>query len=672
VSTFRFKPSARLQRFLGRELIADPNLAIVEFVKNAYDAGAENVFIEFQLAESDPTCLVIQDDGTGMDEGSFERNWMHPGYSEKAADAPPGHRISQRTTRGRVPVGEKGLGRLAAGRLGDRLEVFTRRRASAPWLHVDFQWNEFDDMTKSIDQVRIPYDYDTEPEQQSVSTGTIIVISGLHQNWDGRVRGRPVPGRSRTRLGRLKQDLRLLVRPLAAGAHNFTVHLDSDSFLDPEDIGTIHPASATEDADYVYDFTFDEGARGTVSIGRELRRSGRLVAEFGGEKRERLPTVRLEDVADGERRPRTLECGPFRGRFIYTPPPAARRAKEVDAVGHGVLLYRDGMLVEPYGLDGDDWVGVSSRKAQRQGYALVQPTTFSGHVLISREVNPDLRDMSNRQGLIENEPSEVFQQHVRAEFLVFEEAVFEELSKRWTSREERAAKESEESLDLAAVRLRAVAHSLGQPLMGLGADIAGVRLVAKREDVPSDARQSLLSLADSAERHLTQARGVLRDFRNVPPAERSAVSLARLVTRAVDDVAPLAGSLGVELVVTDFPAREVFVHEELVLEALKELIRNAIEAPRDGREPSVHIGHREVQGDYIIDILDNGTGISGAASDHDLTTIESTKGRPGEGLSTVATILLASRGHVRIAATGNDGTHIEVYLPTRVGGLKSR
>ncbi len=672
MSTFRFQPSARLQRFLGRELIADPNLAIVEFVKNAYDAGANNVFIRFKLAEDDPTRLVIADDGTGMDEQSFERNWMHPGYSEKAADAPPGHRVSAKTTGGRVPVGEKGLGRLAAGRLGDRLEVFTRRRVHDAWLHVDFQWDRFDDMTKSMDQIRIPYDYTSLPEDEIVATGTIIVISGLQQNWDGRVRGRPVPGRSRTRLGRLKQDLRLLVRPLAAGAQDFAIHLDSDSFLDLADIGTITADSATEDADYVYDFEFRVGSRGAVTIRRELKRSDRLVQEFGGEKRQRMPAVRLEDAADDERRPHTLECGPFRGRFIYTPPPAARRAKEVDAVGHGVLLYRDGLLVEPYGVDGDDWVGASSRKAQRQGYALVQPTTFSGHVLIARETNPELRDMSNRQGLIENEASEVFLQHVRAEFLVFEETVFEELSKRWTTREEKAARQSEESLDLAAVRLRAVAHSLGQPLMGLGADIAGVRLVAKRADMPSDAQQSLLSLAESADRHLSQARGVLSEFRNVPPAERSSVPLDRLVKRAVEDVSPLAASLGVELTMVEIPGREVFVHEELVLEALKELMRNAVEAPRVAAGPRVEVSHREVGGDSVVEVRDNGSGISSASVDHDLTTIGSTKGRPGEGLSTVATILLASRGHVRIAATGPEGTVIEVYLPTRLSGLRSR
>ncbi|MCA1706416.1 MAG: ATP-binding protein [Actinobacteria bacterium] len=672
MSTFRFRPSARLQRFLGRELIADANLAVVEFVKNAYDAGAKKIHLEFRLADALPTQLIIADDGAGMDAEEFERNWMHPGYSEKAADAPPGHRVRATTSGGRVPVGEKGLGRLAAGRLGERLEVFTRRRARDPWLHVDFDWSKFDDMTQMMDEVRIPFDYTVNPEEPLVTTGTIVVISGLLQDWTGKVRGRPVPGRSRTRLGRLKQDLRLLVRPFAAVDQQFEIYLDSDSFLEEDDIGTISPETATDDADYIYDFEFRTSARGDATIRRELRRSERLVEEFGGERQQRLPVVKLKDVSPHERRPESLECGPFRGRFIYTPPPAARRAKEIDAVGHGVLLYRDSVMVEPYGLDGDDWVGVSSRKAQRQGYALVQPTTFSGHVLIARGENPLLRDMSNRQGLIENEESEVFIQHVRAEFLAFEATVFDELSQRWTSREEKAAKQSEESLDLAAVRLRAVAHSLGQPLLGLGADIVGVRLVANRDDVPEEARGHLVDLADSAERHLDQARSVLGRFRDVPISVRTTVAFATLVGRAVEEVRPLASSLGVELLLAALPRRGVLVHEELVLEAIKELIRNAVEAAAGSSAPRVEVAHHEADGDPVVDIRDNGSGIPGADADVELGTLNSTKGRPGEGLATVSALVVASRGRVRIAATGPHGTHLEVYLPTRVAGVRSR
>ena len=120
---FRFVPSARLQNYLGNQLIADPNLAIIEFAKNAYDAGAAHLYLDFRISHPKRTALVIADDGTGMDEESFEENWMHPGFSAKSPDAPERPRKSSRSAAaireaGRIPAGEKGIGRLAAGRLG--------------------------------------------------------------------------------------------------------------------------------------------------------------------------------------------------------------------------------------------------------------------------------------------------------------------------------------------------------------------------------------------------------------------------------------------------------------------------------------------------------------------------------------------------------------------------
>src|SRR5258708_5656190 len=125
------RPSARMQRYLGQDLIADPNLAVIEFVKNAYDAGARIVFVEFSLREGSPKRLRISDNGTGMDEEAFCANWLRPGFSEKSPDYhgpslaasknAPAFRLSTQ----REQAGEKGLGRLSAGRLGERMDIWT-------------------------------------------------------------------------------------------------------------------------------------------------------------------------------------------------------------------------------------------------------------------------------------------------------------------------------------------------------------------------------------------------------------------------------------------------------------------------------------------------------------------------------------------------------------------
>ena len=676
---FRFVPSARLQHYLGNQLIADPNLAIIEFVKNAYDAGAAHLYLDFRISDPERTALVIADDGTGMDEESFEENWMHPGFSAKSSDAPERSKKSRRSAAasrevGRIPAGEKGIGRLAAGRLGQSLEVFTRTRRNVPWLHVFFDWRSFDDMTKSLQDVEISYDFEAKPECPPVQSGTILIIRDLSQKWDTRVPGRPVAGRRRTRLGRLRQDLELLIRPLTASSDvDFTIHLDSDSFLDENDVGAITPADALRAADYQYSFEFQVDAKDRITILRELRRSESTHEELGGPRLECFETKSLApQLAREEGRPESLECGPLRGTFLYTPPRAARRAREIDAVGNGVLLYRDGILVEPYGLDNNDWIGVAARKAQRQGYALIQPITFSGHVLISRNENPRLRDMSNRQGLIEDLASEVFVNHVRAEFAFFERHIFEELSARWTPKETKASRQAADVLETSDVRLRAVAHSLGQPLLGLSADIVALKTVAQRKTVPEDVRTQLLEIAASAEAHVKLSQTILRRFLDVRPVPRTEVNVAQLVADVVSEVEPLANSLGVRIEVDQWPPKNALVTRELVFEAVKEIVRNGIEAERPAGRPRIlKITHHEDMGDFVLDVIDNGTGIPGVKPDDPVSLIKSTKGRPAQGLAYAEMIMQDALGRVRIADTGQDGTHVELFLPDLVSGLRS-
>ena len=313
------------------------------------------------------------------------------------------------------------------------------------------------------------------------------------------------------------------------------------------------------------------------------------------------------ELAKREGRPRSLECGPFRGIFLYTPPPAAQRAREIHAVGNGVLLYRDDILVEPYGLGNDDWVGVSARKAQRQGYALIQPITFSGHVLISRSENPDLRDMSNRLGLIENQASEAFVNHVRAEFAFFEGHIFEELSARWTAKEVKASRQAADILENADVRLRAVAHSLGQPLLGLSADIEALKAVAQREAVPYEIRNHLLEIATSAQDHISLSQTILRRFLDVPSLSMTRVNIAELVTDVVSEVKSFASSVGVRVEVDKLPLKDVLVPRDLVFEAIREIVRNGIQAERPADRPGVLlITHHEDKGDFVLDVVDNG------------------------------------------------------------------
>ncbi|MHB1474341.1 MAG: ATP-binding protein [Dermatophilaceae bacterium] len=678
VEGMALRPSARLQKYLGRELIADPNLAIIEFVKNAYDAGASDVIVEFELA-SGPSSLTISDNGIGMDEDSFRTNWLRPGFSQKSPDykgprdARPVAREAQRRALNREPSGEKGLGRLASGRLGEVLEVWTRRTSRDPWLHVIFNWSDFDDMQQYMDQVPIPYDQDP-PAGAPIASGTIVRIENLRQNWAGRVAGRPAPGRKRTRLGRLKQDLELLIRPYRAHESEFAIDLRSDSYLDPSDVGKVTAETADREADYVYDFEIDTDFADYVVVRRRLRRSEEIALEVGQPREvEYQPYVVNARAARNEHRSPELRCGPFAGTFFYTPPPKARRAKTIDAAASGVLLYRDGILVEPYGLPGDDWVGVEARKASRQGHAAIQPATFSGNVRISRSENPELEEMANRLGLLESDASDDFFGHVQAEFAFFENIVYNELVvARWTPLAEKATETASQAGALARVQTRALIHSIGQPLQALGFEVLRLEVLAKRADLPKEARAKLDEIRARMEGHLEALGRKVERVADIREPEISVANIADLVAAAVLETATLAAMAGVEVRVEEIDDCKVLAAEALVIEVLGELVMNAIEVPRpEGRQAHVVLTSSHTPELGVIRVSDNGIGLPELQIPDRLEDIPSRSGRPPEGLATIAMAMSISRGAVEVLETSENGTAFEVRIPRLLRAVAS-
>lgn len=679
-----FEPSARLQRYLGRELIADPNLAVVEFVKNGYDAGASHVWIGFELTTS-PSVLRIADDGTGMDLEGFRKNWMRPGFSAKSPDAPaavaerPPNNDAGRRQRARTQVGEKGLGRLSAARLGEAVDVFTRKSRTDKWLHVHINWSDFDDMTKAMSDVHIPYDYvEVVPGLDvHLDRGTVVQITELDVDWARRLPGRPAFGRRRTRLGRLKQDLDLMLRPLDLADTDFTIDLQSDSV--PEDglLGKITPQTAAQTADYLMDFEFGTDQHGRPQVKRTLYRSGEIARQFGTSRRQSFKPERLDAPSSKSpsARPDELACGPFSGKFLYNPPPPGQRAKAETFVAHGVLLYRDGVIVEPYGLDENDWVGVEARKAQRQGHDLVQPATFWGEVHINRADNPALVDMANRQGLLENEASIEFISHVRVEFEFFEHQVTAELAQRWEKPEETAAKAARSQLSAVTLMSRSFAHNIRQPLMAMGAQLVRLENVAARSDLPSDARKRLKEIHDNLTQYLDRAQRLVAGYAETPEPKFEETSVAELLASVEAEVKPIAAAAAVDLQFTGVRSSQgILMPRALVRAALGELTLNGIEADRpDGRAAVVHVRQRPDSRDLVVEIEDNGGGIPGVAPGTPLSDmhVASTKGRQAEGIVNVAQVVAYSRGTVRVLRSDSDGTTILLRVPGRIAGLES-
>ena len=127
-------------RLLGDELIRDPNIAIFELVKNAYDADASYARVDMaNVHDRHLGNIVVSDDGTGMDWDTLTGVWLEPGTDFRKRQRSDERRRSAKFDR--LPLGEKGVGRFAAGKLGDHVTLVTRAK-DQPEIVVEIDWEE--------------------------------------------------------------------------------------------------------------------------------------------------------------------------------------------------------------------------------------------------------------------------------------------------------------------------------------------------------------------------------------------------------------------------------------------------------------------------------------------------------------------------------------------------
>ncbi len=128
-----FVPKARLIQILGEYLIKDATVGLLELIKNAYDADAVAVSIEMYDLNQKNAKIIIRDNGSGMDDDTFLNKWMNPatGHKEKQKES------KERSALGRLPLGEKGVGRFATQQIGDNLKMISKIKTSAEELVAD-------------------------------------------------------------------------------------------------------------------------------------------------------------------------------------------------------------------------------------------------------------------------------------------------------------------------------------------------------------------------------------------------------------------------------------------------------------------------------------------------------------------------------------------------------
>ncbi len=167
---------------LGENLISDPVQALVELIKNAYDADSRFVTVKIETNKPNDVehshypgakgFIIVKDGGEGMDIETIKKGWLTISNSLKRDMKSQGGK----TQKGRTPLGDKGLGRLGAQRLGYNLEIFTRRENDPFEYHVAFSWKDFENKSK-LDDI----DIYTGTIPSTGNKGTTLLISDLKE-----------------------------------------------------------------------------------------------------------------------------------------------------------------------------------------------------------------------------------------------------------------------------------------------------------------------------------------------------------------------------------------------------------------------------------------------------------------------------------------------------------
>ena len=386
-----FSVTARVAMQLGRESISNSTVAILELVKNAYDADAETVKIRFGNLDKTNQLLVIEDDGNGMNEQQLRDGWLAIGTSNKLLSG-------QSSRKKRVLTGEKGLGRLGLDRLCEKTVVQSFSEEESSGLELEINWRKYEEIAAPLEKIRhdlyrIPK-FISDPitnVSKEFSEGTRLILYDLKDVW------------SKEHWQDLKQELRLLISPFA-GINDFAIELDSGMKWDEID-GKVGSAEMLNAAEWKLIAEIDE------------KRNVSYIMSSDQHQKEFKP----KPVPWSKQFPRTSKeplCGPLKFEMYFFP----RRAVDLGEVGfsytqirnfldsnQGIRIYRDGFRVKPYGepTGEGDWLRLSYRRQQHpsgitQGHWRVGSNQVVGAVFLERDKNPDLIDQTNREGIVES------------------------------------------------------------------------------------------------------------------------------------------------------------------------------------------------------------------------------------------------------------------------------
>lgn len=428
---YHFDITPHIVKQLGEQLVSDEITALLELVKNSYDADANYVSIEINTTgtylkddlfyKDHKGYIVVEDDGFGMNEETIMKSWLVISYSQKRK-----FKADKKTTpKGRTPLGDKGLGRLSTQRLADICEIYTNEILKTG-THIAFNWKDFD-KEETLSKVKVK----SKSFAPIGKNGTTLVLSDIKnlEVWKGK------------NLEKFKGQMSQVISPYKENRpfevfikiNGVTVDIE-ESNKDLRDLAISR-----------FNFDFD-GSKLSVYGKTKLSKfigqkpeeyrnyieadSGKKFLEFIKRKHKDLETYSDEkfffgfekhfefskdigglEIFDGQR----ANPGAFNGVIdeftLDNWISEDERLRNIfDEISNyktfvksqiGVKIYRNGIAVIPYGLDDNDWLNLKESQTKTSFYDL-RPNNVIGYFSIDEGVNYKLKDKTDRSGLDNN------------------------------------------------------------------------------------------------------------------------------------------------------------------------------------------------------------------------------------------------------------------------------
>ena len=384
---------------LGRNNFSTKESAILELIKNAYDAGSNKLNLIFKKSENTGRLMLeIIDDGSGMNENDIRQAWMHVGKST---------RDYKDSDTGRIFAGSKGIGRFALARLGESVDMFTKKKNDVGY-HWQTNWNSSE----------IDIDYNI------ASQGTKIQINELRDKWSSKSI-KPL----KNYISKTYRDSKMKISIIFLVENGESLEEETELIWTNPKIGENYLESITINYDsknkklygqVLLDEFNDSVWKMTNKNIKEYHFEQNMVDELKKEISKLIieeEDVDKKDITDEMIAELLKEVGSFKGELYFSLNNVTQVDKEKYEYKHdtlsnrfkgGVILYRNAFSIDSF--EGrTDWLELGKRSSSSPAAAShptgswrVRRNQLSGYIIIDKEENACIEDISNRQGIVQN------------------------------------------------------------------------------------------------------------------------------------------------------------------------------------------------------------------------------------------------------------------------------